>query len=360
MTIQKQADKLPCWFAARGGSFYRGKSGAVAIIFALAILPLMMMVGAAVDYSRATSAANRLGEAADDGALAAAQAATQAIAAGNANWNAVGVAAGQNVFSANAMGLTTTAAPTIVVTQVGVGATARLTVAGEISTSIMGLVGVPTMTFTKSATATSASPTSGSGSVHANISLVLDVSPSMAIAASAADMTNLEALTAGQKDGPCAFACHDSNGNSVTNYSIARSNNVTLRMDIVKSAAQALTAYVANANTTPGQYTMGLYTMSWRLQTLVAPTSNLTSVSTAIGDVDFDQMSLIFPHLPAPAASNVASGDGLEPYADSDFGASIATLNTLVPAGKSGSSASAPQQYVSLCHRRSLRHRSSL
>ena len=203
MTIGKQADKLARWLATRGASFYRGKSGAVAIIFALAILPLMMLVGAAVDYSRAASAASRLGEAADNGALAAAQAATRAIAAGNANWNAVGVAAGQNAFSANAMGLTTTAAPTIVVTQVGVGATAQISVTGQIPAAVMSLVGVPNLTFTKSAAATTgARQTTGTSQTatptYGNVSLVLDVSPSMAIAATTSGMSSLESLTLAQ------------------------------------------------------------------------------------------------------------------------------------------------------------------
>ena len=353
MTIRKQADTFPRWLATRAGSFYRGKSGAVAIIFALAILPLMMMVGAAVDYSRAAAAASQLGEAADNGALAAAQAATRAIAAGNANWNAVGVAAGQNAFMANAMGLTTTAAPTIVVTQVGVGATAQVSVTGQIPATVMSLVGVPNLTFTKSAAATTgATQPSGTSQTttptYGNVSLVLDVSPSMAIAATASGMSSLELLTLAQTGTACSFACHDIDSGSVSNYGIARANNIPLRMDVVTSAAQAFTNFVTTATTTTGQYTVGLYTMSSSLKTLVAPTATLSAVSTAIGNVDFDTMSTLFSSLPAPAAANVASGDSLTHYADTDFGASLATLNTLVPASGTGTSASSPKQLVIL------------
>jgi Flp pilus assembly protein TadG len=353
MTIGKQADKLARWLATRGASFYRGKSGAVAIIFALAILPLMMLVGAAVDYSRAASAASRLGEAADNGALAAAQAATRAIAAGNANWNAAGVAAGRNAFMANAVGLTTAAAPTIVVTQAGVGATAQISVAGQIPATVMSLVGVPNLTFTKTAAATTeATQTTGTSQTatptYGNVSLVLDVSPSMAIAATTSGMSSLESLTLAQTGTACAFACHDIDSGSAGNYSIARANNIPLRIDVVTSAAQAFANFVTTATTTPGQYTVGLYTLSSSLKTLVAPTANLSAVSTAIGNLDFDAMSTLFSSLPAPAAANVASGDSLTHYADTDFGASLATLNTLVPASGSGTSASSPKQLVIL------------
>jgi hypothetical protein len=252
------------------------------------------------------------------------------------------------------MGLTTTSAPSIVVTQVGAGVTAQLSATGQISATVMGLVGVPTLTFTKSATATTgvSQTTTGTsqttGPTYGNVSLVLDVSPSMALAATVAGMSSLESLTLAQTGTACAFACHDIESGSVSNYSIARANNIPLRMDVVTSAAQAFANFVTTATVVPGQYTVGLYTMSSSLQTLVAPTATVSAVSTAVGNVDFDTMSVLFSSLPTPAAANVASGDSLTHYADTDFGASLATLNTLIPASGTGTSASSPQQLVIL------------
>jgi Flp pilus assembly protein TadG len=52
--------------------FGRARSGSVAIIFGLSILPLMLMIGAAVDYQRAITAKSRLQAAVDTAAIAAA------------------------------------------------------------------------------------------------------------------------------------------------------------------------------------------------------------------------------------------------------------------------------------------------
>ena len=48
-----------------GIEFARARSGAVAIIFALALLPVMFLLGVAVDYSRATTMKSRLQGAVD-------------------------------------------------------------------------------------------------------------------------------------------------------------------------------------------------------------------------------------------------------------------------------------------------------
>ncbi len=53
-------------------AFQRAESGAVAIILALALLPIFLMLGVTVDYSRATNARTRMQDAADAGAVAAA------------------------------------------------------------------------------------------------------------------------------------------------------------------------------------------------------------------------------------------------------------------------------------------------
>jgi len=179
----------------------------------------------------------------------------------------------------------------------------------------MNLVNIPMVAVSKTVVAsTTPSSTSGSAApVYANISLVLDVSPSMAIAATPGDITNLDALTLAQTGTGCSFACHDidpnpngtPNTSSYSNYQIARNGGVTLRIDTVKSAAQALTNYVSNASTA-GRYSMGLYTMSSLLTTIVPPTTNFSSVSSAIAAVDFDTMSTLVYTLPAPAPANIA------------------------------------------------------
>ena len=52
-------------------SFRRDQSGAIAIIFVLALLPIMMMLGAAIDYARAALARSEAQDALDAATLAA-------------------------------------------------------------------------------------------------------------------------------------------------------------------------------------------------------------------------------------------------------------------------------------------------
>ncbi len=341
--------------------FQCNSDGAVVMIFIFAILPLLLSVGVAMDYLRVTSAQSALTQAADNGALMAAQAGYQQLNAGNANWSAAAISAGQNAFLANALAIrnVSNVNPAFAVTQTGSNVSAQLTYTANVSTTIMKLVNIPVVAVTKTVVA-STTPSSTSSStplMYANISLVLDVSPSMAIAATPTDIANLDALTLAQTGTGCSFACHDidpnpngtPNASSYSNYQIARNGGVTLRIDTVKSAAQSLTNYVSTASTA-GQYSMGLYTMSSLLTTVVPPTTNFSSVSSAIGAIDFDTMSTLVYTLPAPAPANIAppNGDVPSKYADTDFGAVFAALNTTIPSGGAGPSAASPKQIVVL------------
>ena len=66
--------------------------------------------------------------------------------------------------------------------------------------------------------------------------LLLDNSPSMAVAATTAGINTMVAHTPDQ----CAFACHESDTSPNDYYGLARSLGVTLRMDLVRQAAQNL------------------------------------------------------------------------------------------------------------------------
>ncbi len=72
MPMRERADKLLHVLFARSERLYRDKSGVVAILFALALLPVLLMLGAAVDYTRASSMKARLQDAVDSAALNAA------------------------------------------------------------------------------------------------------------------------------------------------------------------------------------------------------------------------------------------------------------------------------------------------
>src|SRR3954452_7904330 len=90
--------------------FARNQRGNVAVIFAICCVPLITMVGYAVDYSRATQVRSKLQAAADAASVGAiAKASPAFIAAGSMTSDgsiAVGVTDAQNIFDANRANLT--------------------------------------------------------------------------------------------------------------------------------------------------------------------------------------------------------------------------------------------------------------
>lgn len=115
--------------------------------------------------------------------------------------------------------------------------------------------------------------TRNQGAPNINFYLLLDASPSMAIGATSDDINKLIANTQKQVDSTgykgCGFACHQTNpaadnlGNpgGIDNYQLARNLGLTLRIDRVTQAVQALmnTAYdISNINR--NAYGVAIYT----------------------------------------------------------------------------------------------------
>lgn len=61
------------WFIKKIRRFRHDKTGAAAVLFGLVLLPVMFLLGTAIDYQRAVSAKMALQYAVDAGALAAAR-----------------------------------------------------------------------------------------------------------------------------------------------------------------------------------------------------------------------------------------------------------------------------------------------
>jgi hypothetical protein len=154
--------------------------------------------------------------------------------------------------------------------------------------------------------------------------VLLDNSPSMALPATQAGITQMQNLTTKQITGGCAFACHQADTSSTSgqtdtiynpcgdgttpnvtangytnaycnvskhlaqldNYALARKNNITLRLDELNSGVSTLlqTASTTSQSTlfaTPPKYRFSIYSMDslWQigLNPLMALTSSYTS-----------------------------------------------------------------------------------
>ena len=253
--------------AARLSRFRRQSKGNVALVSALVAVPITLATGMGLDYGMTTFTQDQINGFADAAALSAVtpnmmstKSATQSAAAAKANFLAQ-LSTLQNVTYVPG-NISVTASDTTNGTVIQ----RTVTISYQASTQTMfgGLVGLNTLNFSGSATSVS------STAPNINFWMLLDDSPSMAIAATQADINTMVAHTANQ--GGCAFACHEVNpsadnlGNpgGEDNYALARNLGVTLRIDNVNKAVQSLMSTAATTSQTYNTtYQFVLYTMDF-------------------------------------------------------------------------------------------------
>jgi Flp pilus assembly protein TadG len=268
------------------GRFGGDLRGNVAVIFALAIIPVLTMVGAAVDYSRATQLKSKIQSAADAASVGSiARNSTAFIAAGSMTSDgtiAGGAADATNIFNGNVQGLTgvTINSVTPTVTKSGSTITSVVSYSADVPTSFMGVIGKTSLTVTGTSTSTANIPQ------YIDFYVLLDNSPSMGVGATPTDVATMVNHTSDK----CAFACHDvSNSNNY--YNLAKSLNVTTRMDVLRQATQNLMSTAQSTQTYSTQFRMAIYDFgassdTQGLRSLFSLSSSLSSAQTAAGNID--------------------------------------------------------------------------
>jgi Flp pilus assembly protein TadG len=296
----------------------RNRRGNISMMYALVAPVLVFGAGAATDSGRAAQIHTKLNAAADAAALAALtpamlqQSTTVAQAAAVKMFN--GLTDGISGLTANA---------TQVTVSVTVGATpltrnVQVTYSTSVNTIFAQVLGVKALPVGGFSNASAQAPP------NIDFYVLLDNSPSMALPATSAGITQMENLTTKQITGGCAFACHqastntnsDTEGNPCTdgttpslnapppsttagstycatkhgtqidNYALARKNSITLRLDELNSGVSTLlqTASTTSTSTlfaTPPKYRFSIYSMdslwSLGLTQLMALTSSYNS-----------------------------------------------------------------------------------
>ena len=201
----------------------RNRRGNVAMIFGFALMPLLVAVGSAIDYSQAARSRNHIATSADAAALAATKAAQTYMTAngtGPASFAAASLLAQTamtQTFAANQTsdGYSQNVTAVLVMTQDPTGIPiATVTTTANAPTFFMRLVGIPVVAVG------AVSQAKGAGGTYYQIVFVIDVSNSMAVGGTAQDITNLQndryiqntSISNGQVSStPCAFPCHDPN-----------------------------------------------------------------------------------------------------------------------------------------------------
>lgn len=198
-------------------SFARDDRGNIALTFGICSVPLLVAVGAGVDYSLATRMKAKLQSAADSAAVAAVSengagymAATQMSGDGSVP---AGVTDADNVFTGIMNTITgyTGLNETATVTKTGANLKANVMFSAQVPTTFMNLAGFSELTVNGSSTAAASLP------LYLDFYLMLDVSGSMGLPSTQAEavrMQNVNPDNYRQYPTGCTLACHFAPQNS--------------------------------------------------------------------------------------------------------------------------------------------------
>jgi Flp pilus assembly protein TadG len=340
----------------------RNRRGNISMMYALVAPVLVFAGGAAIDYGRAAQIHTKLNAAADAAALAALtpamlqQSTSVAQAASVAMFN--GLTEGIPGLTAHAtqVTVTVTVGSTALIRNVEVAYTSSV---NTIFAQVLGKSALPVAGLSEA---------SAQAPPNMDFYVLLDNSPSMALPAATAGITQMESLTASEETGGCAFACHhahtnansDTAGNPCTdgtaptlsspppstakgnlycatahgtqidNYQVARNNHITLRLDELNSGISTLlqTASTTAQSTvfaTPPKYRFSIYSMDslWQigLNQLMALTSNYTSgwttASTNFGVMEMYSNNNDCANSACSSSTTTPGGDVATNYDDS-------------------------------------------
>jgi len=305
------------------GRFRASRSGGVAILFAVALPPLLGVVGSAVDYTFTSRAKAKLDGVADMAALTGVKISASLPTATVAKANAIAS------FNANndAMARVTLTSLDVTVVDNGLVRTATVTYTASVQTAFMGLFGFNTMQIGGTAKASSNLPT------YIDFYLLLDNSPSMGIGATNADIATMMANTPDK----CGFACHDLSDPSGNYYKLAKKLNVTMRIDVVRQATQQLMDTAQTAQVATGQFRSAIYTYGESCTTIgltqiSALTANLSNAKAKANAIDLMT-------IPKQNYNNDQCTDNT---------GNLTAINQLIATPGDGSTSGAPQKVLML------------
>ena len=194
--------------------FCSNRRGNVAVISAVAALPMVAAVGCVIDYSNAAMIKTKLQAAADAATLATVSVNSSAVTTAK-NMTQSGTISGGSTFATTFFNanLTTTPedtgyanlSPTATVSLSGTTITAVVSYTATVSTYFMQVVGYKTVSLSGTSTASYTLPN------YINFYMMLDVSGSMSFPSTTAEQSRLQAVNPDNYSlypNGCTFACH--------------------------------------------------------------------------------------------------------------------------------------------------------
>lgn len=230
-------------FSGLMNRFRRDQRGNIAVIFAIACIPVISAVGCGIDYSEASRMRAKLQSAADAAAVASISQNSQGwLAASQMTGNGAVTTAetdAMNIFYGNINNVYQQGTPapstnlfllnvgptpltSAVVTKTGVNLTSTVTFNATVPTTFMNVVGFKSLTVSGSSSASSSLP------MYLDFYVMLDVSGSMGLPSTNAEQTRLAAVNPDNFNvypNGCTFACHFQAQGSCTNPPIGQKTN---------------------------------------------------------------------------------------------------------------------------------------
>jgi Flp pilus assembly protein TadG len=395
---------------ARGAQFARLRAlvsnfrfdgrGNVAVISALAALPMVAAAGCAIDYTTASMVKTKLQAAADAASLATVSINSSVVTTAK-NMSGSGTVSGGSTFATNFFNANLTNAPedmgytnltpTAAVALSGTTMTATVAFTAQVPTHFMGVMGYNNILVSGTSSSSYTLPT------YISFYLMLDVSGSMSFPSTSAEQTRLEAVNPDNYSlypNGCTFACHftaqgacpsseeeagvppsrytstynPSPGGYCQGFTVTRlgttpattggatpvvnwgntqvsscdtagtTSCIQLRADAVGYAVTQLLSTAANSEHVTNQFQVGLYPFIQYLYSYFPLTTNLTGTGSGTINNAADQLATL---LDTGVNSNLGSGG-------THFENALPSMNTLITSVGTGTSSSSPLPYVFL------------
>jgi Flp pilus assembly protein TadG len=308
----------------------RAEAGNVALTFALAFIPLIGGVGAAVDYSNALKVRTWLQAAADAAAIGAISYSSAGLTAATTMTKdgpvSAGVTEGKDIFNGeiSAKSGFTLKKLTVKVNRKNGSVTGSVTYSASVPTTFLGIFKIATITVTGSSSSSNVLPT------YLDFYLLLDNTPSMGVGATPADVSTMVNHTSDQ----CAFACHDLNDPN-NYYNLAKSLGVTMRIDVLRTATQTLMDTAKATEKYSNQFRMAIYTFgasstTASLSTIQSLTSSLSTAKTAAANIDL----------------MTVNGQGQFNDQDTNYDSILPAINSTISSPGDGTSSNSPQKVL--------------
>lgn len=260
--------------------------GVVAVVFALVIIPLMIMLGLSVDMAQIYANRQRMQNLVDSANIAFSHAIKQYLDTnGNltANFNSIYSTEQTNIASyinsqAGLSEMIDSVSPQVTATFDGTNINSTVGLTYNSKTYFMNILGMPSVPVSISAKSTA------SVAKFIQVIFLVDVSSSMGVGATQQDINALK------QNFNCEFGCHASAASGDNDIEPkAHAQGIKLKIDYAQSAISTFVSNLKSMSTvSPNHYWAGIYTFSGTLHNVLQSTSDYTNILSAVNAIDLD------------------------------------------------------------------------